>query len=211
MEKETWALLGAATAVAVPLVYNTLKEAVFEFKKKKREENYIIIQLIFVLDKYIAECEFLSRNDGIYNPETEQVEMAYKSPVLNLSSVKGEYKYLSIPILYKLHSIETKHAQVRNTLTTLDDSYYEDAPDFDAYYAKRRELYAYHGLHVIELSEEICRQFKIKHSSWEGGFNPAESIRERIVKIRAAKSATMLRRMENRAKRIAGRNRSTTP
>ncbi|MCX2194461.1 hypothetical protein LD112_20475 [Pantoea agglomerans] len=36
MEKETWALLGAAAAVAAPLIFNTVKEAVWETKKKKK-------------------------------------------------------------------------------------------------------------------------------------------------------------------------------
>lgn len=59
VEKETWTLLGAAAAVVAPLVYNTIKEALFEKSKRKREERYIIVQLIFILDKYIADCEFL--------------------------------------------------------------------------------------------------------------------------------------------------------
>lgn len=69
MEKETWTLIGAAAAVAVPLIYNTVKEAIWETKKRKREERHIVIQLIFMLDKYISQCEFLSYNDGIYDPE----------------------------------------------------------------------------------------------------------------------------------------------
>ncbi|WP_281064304.1 hypothetical protein [Leclercia pneumoniae] len=43
MAKETWTLFGAETAVVAPLVYNTIKEAVFEKSKQKREERYIIV------------------------------------------------------------------------------------------------------------------------------------------------------------------------
>lgn len=46
MEKETWALLGAAAAVAAPLIFNTVKEAIWERKKRKREERHIVIQPI---------------------------------------------------------------------------------------------------------------------------------------------------------------------
>ncbi|MEN4743651.1 hypothetical protein ABEH08_23025 [Pantoea agglomerans] len=79
MEKETWALLGAAAAVAAPLIFNTVKEAIWERKKRKREERHIVIQLIFLLDKYISQCEFLSYNDGIYDPEKEHKVQ----PILN--------------------------------------------------------------------------------------------------------------------------------
>lgn len=207
VEKETWALMGAASAVAVPLIYNTVKEAIWETKKRKREERYIVVQLIFMLDKYISQCEFLSYNDGIYDPEKEYKVTGYVKPELQLSSVKGDYKYLDADMLYRLYSIDSKCAQVISELSNLDDSYFDDAPDCTGYYARRQELYAKHGLYVIELSENICRKFRIKHVSWEGGFNPAVSIRERLVQIRASKSRANLRRMEMKAKRVAEKQR----
>lgn len=199
--------MGAAAAVAVPLIYNTVKEAIWETKKRKREERHIVIQLIFMLDKYISQCEFLSYNDGIYDPEKEYKVTGYVKPELQLSSVKGDYKYLDADMLYRLHSIDSKRAQVISELSNLDDSYFDDAPDCTGYYARRQELYAKHGLYVIELSENICRKFRIKHVSWEGGFNPAVSIRERLVQIRASKSRANLRRMEMKAKRVAEKQR----
>ncbi|MCW2105187.1 UNVERIFIED_ORG: hypothetical protein M2402_002350 [Rahnella aquatilis] len=207
MEKETWALVGAAAAITGPLIFNTVKEAVWEREKRRREERHIVIQLIFVLDKYISQCEFLSYNDGIYDPEKEYKVTGYVKPELQLSSVKGDYKYLDTDMLYRLHSIDSKREQVISELSNLDDSYFDDAPDCTGYYAKRQELYAKHGLYVIELSENICRKFKIKHVSWEGGFNPAVSIRERLVQIRASKSRASLRRMEMVAKRVAEKQR----
>ncbi|HBX9938293.1 TPA: hypothetical protein MIM79_13025 [Klebsiella variicola] len=199
--------MGAASAVAVPLIYNTVKEAIWETKKRKREERYIVVQLIFMLDKYISQCEFLSYNDGIYDPEKEYKVTGYVKPELQLSSVKGDYKYLDADMLYRLYSIDSKCAQVISELSNLDDSYFDDAPDCTGYYARRQELYAKHGLYVIELSENICRKFRIKHVSWEGGFNPAVSIRERLVQIRASKSRANLRRMEMKAKRVAEKQR----
>ena len=199
--------MGAAAAVAVPLIYNTVKEAIWETKKRKREERHIVIQLIFMLDKYISQCEFLSYNDGIYDPEKEYKVTGYVKPELQLSSVKGDYKYLDADMLYRLHSIDSKRAQVISELSNLDDSYFDDAPDCTGYYAKRQELYAKHGLYVIELSENICRKFRIKHVSWEGGFNPAVSIRERLVQIRASRSRANLRRMEMKAERVAEKQR----
>lgn len=199
--------MGAAAAVAVPLIYNTVKEAIWETKKRKREERHIVIQLISMLDKYISQCEFLSYNDGIYDPEKEYKVTGYVKPELQLSSVKGDYKYLDADMLYRLHSIDSKRAQVISELSNLDDSYFDDAPDCTGYYAKRQELYAKHGLYVIELSENICRKFRIKHVSWEGGFNPAASIRERLVQIRASKSRANLRRMEMKAERVAEKQR----
>jgi len=207
VEKETWVLVGAAAAIAGPLIFNTVKEAFWERKKRKREERNIVIQLIFLLDKYISQCQFLSYNDGIYDPEKEYKVTAYVKPELQLSSVKGDYKYLDADMLYRLHSIDSKREQVISELSSLDDSYFDDAPDCTGYYARRQELYAKHGLYVIELSENICRKFQIKHVSWEGGFNPAVSIRERLVQIRASKSRASLRRMEMKAKRVAEKQR----
>jgi len=207
MEKETWALLGAAAAVAAPLIFNTVKEVIWETKKRKREEGHIVIQLIFLLDNYISQCEFLSYNEGIYDPQLEYKVTAYEKPDLKLSLVKGDYKYLDADLLYRLHSIDSKRAQVISELSNLDDSYFEDAPDCTGYYAKRQELYAKHGLYVINLSEDICRKFKIKHVSWDGGYNPSTSIRERLTQIRASRSRAKLRSMERYAKRVAEKQR----
>ncbi|AUG99122.1 hypothetical protein CWC46_04400 [Prodigiosinella confusarubida] len=160
-----------------------------------------------MLDKYISQCEFLSYNDGIYDPEKEYKVTGYVKPELQLSSVKGDYKYLDADMLYRLHGIDSKREQVISELSNLDDSYFDDAPDCTGYYAKRQEPYAKHGLYVIELSENICRKFEIKHVPWEGGFNPAVSIRERLVQIRASKSRASLRRMEMKAKRVAEKQR----
>ncbi|QSW34203.1 hypothetical protein KQ929_06475 [Leclercia pneumoniae] len=113
-------------------------------------------------------------------------------------------------MLYRLHSIESKHAQLRNELANLDDRYFEDGPDFSGYYSKRQELYAKHGLYVVELSEDICREFAISLTSWEGGFNPSASIRERLIQMQASKSASTLRRMERKSKRIADKHRRDT-
>ena len=206
MEKETWALIGAASAVAVPLVVNTVKETVFEHIRNKRDRNYIVVQVIFLLDKYIAECEVLSRNEGIFSAETQQVEMTYIHPKLNLSAVKGDYKYLSVDMLYRLHSIETKHAQIRHELSNLDDDYYYDAPEFTAYYNFRKQLYTQHGLYVAKLSEDICHKFRIDHVSWQDGFDPVASLRARFRQMRRSASEAAIRKKERRAKRKAAEN-----
>ncbi len=124
--------------------------------------------------------------------------------------VKGDYKCLNTDMLYKLPSIESKHAQITNTLSNLDDSYYDDAPDFSAYYAKRRELYANHGLYVVELSENICHEFEISHTSWAGGFNPAQSIRDCLLHIRRSKAKAVIGGRERRSRRVAELKRKAT-
>ncbi|WP_099319839.1 hypothetical protein [Erwinia amylovora] len=202
MDKETWALVGAAAAIAGPLIFNTVKEAIWEIKKRKREERHIVIQLIFILDEYISCCDFLSYNEGVYDPQLQYRVTKYEEPELKLSMVKGDYKNLDTDMLYRLHSINSKRAQVRSELSNLDDSFYDDPPEFSAYYSKRQELYAKHGLYVIELSEDICQKFNINHVSWDEGFNPAQSIRTRLTQIRASKSRATLRSMERYAKRV---------
>lgn len=196
-------LLGASVGAAVPLIFNTIKELCIQRNNRKNEEKYIIVQLVFIIDKYISDCDFLASNDGIYSQESKSITTAYDKPELKLSAVKGEFKYLTTDMLYRLYSIESKHLQVIRTLSTLDEDYYLDAPTYYYYFAKRRELYANHGLYVIELSEDICKKFNIRHTSWEGGDNPAESIKQRLIDIRKLKSAAALRGMENSSRSAA--------
>jgi hypothetical protein len=84
VEKETWALVGAAAAVAGPLIYNTVKEAVWESKKRKREERHIVIQLIFILDNYISQCAFLSYNTSRYHhPQPLRLDKELRSGLIH--------------------------------------------------------------------------------------------------------------------------------
>lgn len=210
MGKEYWTLMGASVGAAVPLIFNTLKELCIQRKSRKNEEKYIIVQLVFILDKYISDCDSLAYNDGIYSQELKSKTIAYDKPELKLSAVKGEFKSLTTDMLYRLHSIESKHLQVIKTLDLLDEDYYYDAPVSSKYYEKRQELYANLGLYVIKLSEDICKTFNIRHTLWEGEINPAESIKQRLIDIRKTKSAKNIRRMENASRRAATAARKST-
>lgn len=55
----------------------------------------------------LHQFSYNSFKEGIYDPASQEVTMAYDKPELKLSSVKGDYKYLSTDRLYRLHSIES--------------------------------------------------------------------------------------------------------
>ncbi|MDY4348901.1 hypothetical protein [Pectobacterium brasiliense] len=56
--------LGGAAAVGVPLLFNLVKEMVFDLRKIKAERIYISVQLVFLLDKFVSECAEVSWDRG---------------------------------------------------------------------------------------------------------------------------------------------------
>lgn len=56
--------LGGAAAVGIPLLFNLVKEIVFDRRKSKTERTYISVQLVFLLDKFVSECAEASWDRG---------------------------------------------------------------------------------------------------------------------------------------------------
>ncbi len=202
LEKQTWAFIGAATAVALPLIFNTIKDFIVGIIKIRRERKYISVQLIFLLDKFTAECETLIWSEHNYNSRGDGYTTGYKKPEINFGLIKGEYKYLDANLLYRLHSIELKHIQILHELQ--DESLFEDPPEFTAYFSKRQRLYGTLGLFTAALTKDICLKLKIKHDSWDNGFNPSDSIKARLGEMQANRSRAKIRQMERKASRIMG-------
>lgn len=196
--------LGGAAAVGVPLLFNLVKEIAFDLRKKKAERAYIGVQLVFILDKFVSECAEVSWDRGfdeIYqepdSPEdlTPQVE----PPTFDMTTVKGEYKYLEPTLIYRLQSIDIDLLKVKQKLREMTDNPSFGPEIMDRYILLRRELYADVGLSVAQLSENIRDKLRIDA---DHGWTPKESILRSKAHIARIKSKGAFNKMLNKAKRM---------
>lgn len=196
--------LGGAAAVGFPLLFNLFKEIVFELRKKKIESAYIGVQLVFLLDKFVGECAEVSWDRGFDETYQEPDSPEYltpqtKAPIFDMSTVKGEYKYLEPALIYRLQSIDIELLKINQKLREMTDHPSFGSEFMDQYILRRRELYADLGLSVAQLSENIRDKLRIDS---DHGWSPKESLLRSKAHIARIKSKAAFNKRLRRAKRM---------
>ena len=201
LKPETATLVGASAAIGIPLIANFFKELWFDRRKRKEERAYISVQLLFILDKFTGDCAEVSWDRGFdeSGPEPdgpEYLEIQTEPPVFDMSSVKGEYKYLEPSLIYRLQSIDIELLKVKQELREMTDNPNFGEEFMGKYILLRRELYADVGLKVAQLSDDIRTELKI---NVDHGWSPKESLLRSKAHINRIKSRGALLRMERKA------------
>ncbi|MGN8239540.1 hypothetical protein [Enterobacter soli] len=200
---ENAAFYGAAAAIGVPLIANFFKELWFDRRKRRAERAFISVQLVFLLDKFIANCANVSWDCGYdpMNPPPDETELEdqVQIPNFDMTSVKGEYKYLKPSLLYKLHNIDIELYKARSKLYQYQEECYFSPDLLWEYYELRRESYANVGLYVASIADELRKEFGIsKTEDWD----PRNSIVESMKQLRRIRANRAMGRMERKSARI---------
>lgn len=182
--------LGGAAAVGVPLLFNLVKEMAFDWRKTKVERTYVSVQLVFLLDKFVSECAEVSWDRGFdeifQEPDSpEYLKTQVEPPIFDMSTVKGEYKYLEPTLIYRLQSIDIELLQIKQELRETTENPNFGPELMDKYILKRRELYADLGLNVAQLSEDV--RYKLRIDA-DDGWIPKESLLRSKTHIARIKS-----------------------
>ena len=182
--------LGGAAAVGVPLLFNLVKEMAFDWRKTKVERTYVSVQLVFLLDKFVSECAEVSWDRGFdeifQEPDSpEYLKTQVEPPIFDMSTVKGEYKYLEPTLIYRLQSIDIELLQIKQELRETTENPNFGPELMDKYILKRRELYADLGLNVAQLSEDV--RYKLRIDA-DDGWIPKESLLRSKTHISRIKS-----------------------
>lgn len=182
--------LGGAAAVGVPLLFNLVKEMAFDWRKTKAERTYVSIQLVFLLDKFVSECAEVSWDRGFdeifQEPDSpEHLKTQVEPPIFDMSTVKGEYKYLEPTLIYRLQSIDIELLKIKQELRETTENLNFGPELMELYILQRRELYADLGLNVAQLSENVRYKLRIDANH---GWIPKESLLRSKAHIAQIKS-----------------------
>ncbi len=196
--------LGGAAAVGFPLLFNLTKEIIFDLRKIKAERTYISVQLVFLLDKFVSECAEVSWDRGFdesyQEPDSpEYLKTQVEPPIFDMSTVKGEYKYIEPTLIYNLQSIDIELLKIKQELREVTENP-NFGPEFmDQYILLRRELYADLGLDVALLSENVRNKLKIDA---DHGWTPKESLLRSKSHIARIKSKGAFYKMLRKSERM---------
>lgn len=206
--EKLYSFIGAAAAVSIPLVVNTCKDFYFDFQKRKTEKNYIVIQLLFLLDDFVSRCGEVAWDQGYDpnypEPNEHEYEAQTQEPVFDMSSVKGDHKYLDPIMLYELHSINVEIVKAKERLREITNSPGFDYGEISSYFTHRRREFAEIGLKVSKIADELRTSFKVPgHDDW----NPRDTIIRSINIMNRKRAILQITRMERKSKRVMSEHR----
>lgn len=206
--EKLYSFIGAAAAVSIPLVVNTCKDFYFDYQKRKTERNYIVVQLLFLLDDFVSQCGEVSWDQGYDpnypEPDEHEYEAQTKDPVFDMSSVKGDHKYLEPMMLYELHSINVEIIKAKERLREITNSPGFDYSEIGFFFTQRRREFAEIGLKVSKIADELRSSFKVpSHEDW----NPRDTIIRSINNMNRKQAISQINRMERKSKRVMLKHR----
>jgi len=201
--EKLYSFIGASLAIAIPLSVNVIKEFYFDWKKRKTEESYLIVQLIFLLDEFVARCGAVAWDvgyDTMYPPPSlEEYQDQVQLPFFDITSIKGEHKFLKPLMLYRLIGINIDITKSKNVLSEHVNSPSFGYHDLDEYYDLRRREFANIGLKASYLAEELREKFKIpNHEDW----NPKGAILRSLKQLNRERARIKFDSMYRKSKRI---------
>lgn len=209
--EKLYSFIGAAAAVSIPLLVNTCKDFYFDFQKRKTERNYIVVQLIYLLDDFVFNCGEVSWDQGFDpnypEPDDHEYEAQTKDPVFDMASVKGDHKYLEPMMLYKLQGINVEIAKSKERLRGITNEPSFDYDDAKYYFEQRRREFARIGLKVSHITDELRINFKVPNrDEW----NPRNAIIKSINQMNHQRAVLAIKRMERNAKFVMAKHRKQT-
>lgn len=188
MDKGGYVLLG----VVLTLIVTIIKEWRMDSIKKKREKDYISIQLIFMLDSFTSACASVVNDDGWYmgqrdehgylNPQVEQ-------PNFQIEKILGDWKSLDAPLTYDIHKLGIQKIDADDAIKGVAE-YAASPPDFDEYFEERQYQYSLLGKESNRLATKLRQDSGMPQREW-GEWSPLEIIN------------TSLNNIEKRRKRAA--------
>lgn len=176
MDKGWYALIGGAVAIALPLIGNFIKELYFENLKRKTEHNFIVIQLVFLLDKFSSECSKVSYDNGFAwdQPDQEYAKTQVEEPVFSPYEIKGEFKFLDKALLYKIHKIAILQSNANRRIAEFAAA--DVLPDFSSTFESRQCEYCKLGIFAANLAKEIRTTLNLTDDEWS-----AELMRKSLI------------------------------
>lgn len=201
--EKLYSFIGAAAAITIPLIVNVCKDFYFDCLKRTTEKSYISVQLIFLLDEFASKCGDVSWDQGydpsFPTPNEHEYNDQVEAPIFDMSSVKGEHKYLEASMLYKLQNINIEVFKSKVRLRDLVNSPSFDYSDLPGYYETRRREYANIGLYACNIADELRKNFDVpSHHDW----NPRDSILDSIKQMNRCRSVRKLKGLERKARLI---------
>lgn len=168
-------IVGAATAIA--------KDVYLQCWKDKGALKYLVVMVVFALDKYVNDAAAVVMDDG--EPDLDD-QYHSRSPVAELPTfkpedIKVEWTVLSPELTYRVFNLgpQTAHA-----VGAIDyEAEQASAPNYPEVFEERQVQFAELGLAAAELADDLRRLVNLPGYKLSGNWNPVAVMQTRRTEL----------------------------
>lgn len=148
----TGVLTGGITLTGIWLAhrFTQIREKQASEAKLKQERLFIATELIFLLEQFAEGCAYVATDHGYQDQEGYTVP-ATSNPVLNYSSVSGDWRVLSTTLMYRIRELPIVQNEAERTINEADAS----PPEYDEFFEERQYQYIRLGLKAVILARRL--------------------------------------------------------
>ena len=165
-------VLGGIVTISAQIflsLFTWFKESRSAKNKKRKEAEFLAINLVIVLDDFVGEC-FNSINDPMLQDAQGYWHTTVKYPTISLP--EGEYITLPSNLMFEIISIPKRLRDVIENLKILREESYP--PDYPEYHAYRREYFSRVGLQALNQIHALNKHYQIPEIRNDDQYNPKE-------------------------------------
>jgi hypothetical protein len=169
-------LLGAVLTVA--------REWWFQRRREKKDAEFLAVQVLGQLDRYVAGCANVVFDDGL--SEGQRDENGYRRtqvspPKFEPETLKVEWKALPLKLMYEILDLPYR-AEVASHSVSAAFEYAATPPDFEEGFDERQFQYALLGLDAARLAAQLRVHAGLPTRSGSN-WDPVANMEERKAKI----------------------------
>lgn len=153
MDKAAYGLIGVVLGVFLTIV----KEWWFQSRRNKKDAEYLAIQMVCMLDRYVAGCAEVVGDDGLYHgqPDSEgNSSIQVSAPKFEPDSAKVEWKSLPARLMYEVLTFPNKIEVAENHISATFE-YSAFPPDYSEGFEERQLRYAELGIAAASLADKL--------------------------------------------------------
>lgn len=200
MDKAAYGLIGVALGFSLTII----KEWWFEKRKNQKTIEFLSIQVICMLDRFINGCVEVVQDDGLFQGQYHPDGCCHPvvtQPKVEPEILNVEWKVLPAILMYEILNFPNE-IEVANNRISAEFEFSASPPDYDEGFEERQYQYTLLGLKAYVLASKLRKLSKFPEKM-EKGWNPIKYLDEQKLKIealrkrRADKQAKMLEKSSN--------------
>ncbi len=135
----------------------TTKEWWFQKRKNQKDIEYLAVQIITRLDRFIGQCSDVVNDDGLFQGGYNND--GYRSPQITLpkfepQSVDVEWKSLPVFLMYEILDFPNQIERANNSING-EFEYISQPPDYSEGFVERQYQYCLLGINASKLSTQL--------------------------------------------------------
>ncbi|MCK2149448.1 hypothetical protein MYE70_10255 [Marinobacter alexandrii] len=153
MDKAIYGLVGVALGVFLTVV----KEWWFQHRKNVKDAEYLSIQMISLLDRYVAGCVEVVSDDGLYMGQPDEQgysRIQVETPKFEPGVAKVEWKSLPTVLMYEVLTFPN-NIEVANSRISAAFEHAASPPDYSEGFEERQLKYAELGLEADSIATKL--------------------------------------------------------